>query len=1128
MANTNTNTDIDVTLSSDIYEVADFIDSIRRNNVSDVDESASMVGMFGYMTEAFSQSLQNALIVASENSNEAIATKAKFSKNVIAHALNLGIRNILATPATMTLLIYLPTEFIENNFTEYDPISGRGKFVLDNRIPINVGDFEFHLDYDVIINRIKNPSGEYVYTAMYDLFESGTTIVKQQNPISNISNPYINAIAKYVVDGVEYVAFSAKLHQVTLTTIEKNILTDNSIENKALTFEFGEQLASFDVDVIENGVTTHLTPIYSGLLDYTVTEKWCYYTYINENTMRIIFDKESYVPGMNAVVKINIKTCEGANGIFTYNENFKTALQSEEYNNYNGMYALIYPLMGGSSVGGKDKKSISDLQKIIPREASSRGAIINTTDLQNYFNSINDDNCKMYFFKKRDNPFERLYYSYMLMRKDSIVYPTNTLDLFVTQDQFEGHAGNNNLSINPGTIFYFYRDNNSTIATITAPDYEDVEDENINYNMTKNSNGDLVRVFEYMSPFLITIDDDLITSYLLTIMNENKTFKFVSINTDSNLQFVATNMDWQRKFICDDGSIYSKEYTMDMTVIQNTNMNYELVKYHTNANGDMVFDDIRVKVIMVLYADETDTNPYRYLEAELVEYDDKSYVYDFRFTLGTDDIMDLNNRINITGIYNAKPEELQTLEQAKVCHGYMNKNTYAKIFILADFGIKAGDVVDGITKESDEVILYGSDGIGNRTEIEFIIPTRNDVVKALLNNDIYVEKDGENISIVSIIKANQDYLNIVKQYNNNELETETMILRYLRNNIDSDFVQNILLKDESVLEVINSYSFKDLSRYTVCNVLSVDDGIDFYHDYSSMMTSTVNVAQVQEDYLLEIPREDSLGNPYTEYKPVYKTDENGDYVYNYTIRRIPMIKNGFLNTESSIQDFIYELEQRRKYIEECLTVLEDTFGMDFKFFNTYGPSNRFYYDIPSATSYKVQIPLKSVNVYSSTVDEDNTSAIVGVLEFGDEVMITKVKGQWGYIETPFEGWIKLSNCTKVINYIDNVSLNMKFALEAQTSADKVIGNSIIYDIKEYMEDINEITELHIPNIITLITNSYREQLVYFEFLNVNNYGAACQHLYLDESISMDLPPEFLNIESSEDGTLTPKIDITVY
>ena len=120
------------------------------------------------------------------------------------------------------------------------------------------------------------------------------------------------------------------------------------------------------------------------------------------------------------------------------------------------MYALIYPLLQGLSSGGKDKKSISDLKKIIPREASSRGAIINTTDLQNFFNSINDYECKLFFKKKRDNPFERLYYAYMLMRKDGNVYPTNTISLRIKQDDFVGHSGTNNLSINPGTVFYYY------------------------------------------------------------------------------------------------------------------------------------------------------------------------------------------------------------------------------------------------------------------------------------------------------------------------------------------------------------------------------------------------------------------------------------------------------------------------------------------------------------------------------------------------------------------------------------------------------------------------------------------------------------------------------------------------
>ena len=60
MATTNTNTDAsDSVLSTDIYEISDFIDQVRQNNISDVSDTASIVGIFGYMNEIFSQTLQN-------------------------------------------------------------------------------------------------------------------------------------------------------------------------------------------------------------------------------------------------------------------------------------------------------------------------------------------------------------------------------------------------------------------------------------------------------------------------------------------------------------------------------------------------------------------------------------------------------------------------------------------------------------------------------------------------------------------------------------------------------------------------------------------------------------------------------------------------------------------------------------------------------------------------------------------------------------------------------------------------------------------------------------------------------------------------------------------------------------
>ena len=1156
---TNTNTSnnsassSDIILSTDFYDIYDFVDNIRRNNVDDVDDTAAITGIFGYMNENFAQSLQNTLIAISETSNETIPTRAKFSKNVIAHALNLGITKLCATPACMTLMIYLPLKYVEANMKESTG-STKSTFVFDKDIPIYIGEHEYHVDYDIIISKVTRDKVDY-YSAMYDLFESKTTTLKQKNPISNITNPYINTLAKYTIDKVEYIMFSVKVHQVSNVYVNKDILTNTTIENKAITFTFDDQLAAFDIDVEENDKTIHLTPVYSGLIDYTVEDgNWCYYEYLDENTIRIKFDNDSYVPGMNASVRVNIKRTEGSAGNITYTDTFRQSMISEKNNNYNGMYMIITPLQNGISNGGKDKKSIKDLKKIIPREASSRGAIINTTDLLNFFNSINDTDCKLYFEKKRDNPFERLYYAHMLMRKNSYVYPTNTLNLKIFQDDFNGNAKNNNLSITPGTVIYYYdhgSDTDNDFCTIKKEDIEFVEledNENSNIKYTTNVDGDIVRVFEYICPFLITIDEDLITSYLLTIVKNNKSFTFDSINTAAELQFVATNMDWNRKFIYTDSNgnskVYDNKYTMDVSVTQNNNIDYGLIKYTIDGNGDMVINDVRIKMYMVLYVDDTDSTPYRYIEADLDSYDSGAFIYNFKFTLETDDFMDLNNRINIKNVKNAKPEAFQSLDEIPSSHGYMNKNTFARIYILADFGVKVGDrLSDGTTATQDQIILYGEDGNGNKTEFEKIIPAKEDIINQFLANNIQIEKDSL-INVVNIIRNNEDYLAEVKKYNEGTIyadkESQKAILNYLNANKNSDFVQNTLLEDPLSIEVINNYNYENLSRYTMCNTFTIDDGIDFYYDYSEMMSSNVSIQQIQETtedgdpLYYETNHIDSFGTPYKELSAIYKTNSDGDPIYNYTIKRIPMIKNGFLYTESRMKEFVYDLEERRKYIVECLDVLEDTFGIDLKFFNTFGPSRRFYYEEPNASTYKARVIVTKANVLSTiTGNEDDEDNILTSVFAGETVMIEKIKGQWGRITVGINGgyvtgWIKLSNVSRLATYIDNVALSMKFAMQVQSSTDKSCANNIVLDVKDYIEDINNITELHAPNIITLITNNYREQLIYFEFLDTNGYGVGCQHLYLDTNKDVEITPEFLNIATKEDGTDLPDINITVY
>ena len=140
--------------------------------------------------------------------------------------------------------------------------------------------------------------------------------------------------------------------------------------------------------------------------------------------------------------------------------------------------------------------------------------------------------------------------------------------------------------------------------------------------------------------------------------------------------------------------------------------------------------------------------------------------------------------------------------------------------------------------------------------------------------------------------------------------------------------------------------------------------------------------------------------------------------------------------------------------------------MDFKFFNTYGPSK--LYAIPD---------------YNSETGRD---------------------------------------------YLNKTNLNLTFRLKLKTNYDTNIINDIISDIKDYVEDINEINSLHMPNLISEITSKYEESIVFFEFVDVNGYGPGIQHIECIDMPDEVITPEFLNIQTYKDSNSNEiKPDITL-
>lgn len=856
--------------SSDIYDIAQYIEEIKARYIEIPEDTLSM-GIFGYLEEIHGNIIQNSLVMASEYSNEAIPTKAKFERNVIAHALSLGINKIMATPSYMKVLLYIPEEALLDNMDN-------NKFILDKNIKIMIENYEYHLDYDIIINRNQLPNGDYVYSALYE--------VDGRNVLSDVNNPYLPPIAKVSVNNMNVIVLNCQIRQVMYNTVYKKIIVDNPLENKIINFSFENQLAYFNVEVKEGDKIHYLSPVYDGLYDYTV-EEFCNYMYMDSNNIRLKFNRDSYEPRINCEVTINVYTTKGSECNFTYESTVPMTLESSRFT-YDRMSMIVKPI--SDSMNGSDKKTVDELKVIIPKEALSRGCLTTSDDLTNFFNAMSSSSdSRLVFLEKVHNHLERLYYSYLLLKKDNNIVPTNSLNIDLVRANFS-NVNTFNYTIAPGSIIYYDGVTAKMVSNPTPKKIKEMDEKG----------------FLYINPFLCIINKSpFFASYFLNIIDNIKYLNFEYINQNSQLQFIGSDVSCKRLYFTDRDT-----YKISIEVLQNINSSFDLVTKDKDGN----ITDCRVKAIAVLK--DKAGNPYRYAESTLVDYNDKEFIYNFQFEFKTNDIIDTNNNIKIeSGLYDINSKN----------------QTYA----------------------------YLSSNVGM---------------------DIYI-----------LVKSD-------KEYGRHDLD---------------NYVPG--LKD-----------------WTVSNKYKVVNGIDLFFDYTNIVTSYINLVRSKKDGSLT-----------------------------FYLHKMPLVRYTYINSEERMLGFIDELEAKRYYIEYSLKFLEDSFGIDFKLFNTYGPSQLYNID--------------------------------------NETMLNRT------------------------------NLSLKFEIKLNSIADRYITDYITKDIKTYMEDINNISDLHMPNLVTYITTKYRPQLVYFKFIDMNGYGPVKQSIYKvdDGKLLNNIVPEFLNVNTKDDNNPDITYDVLV-
>jgi hypothetical protein len=194
--------------------------------------------------------------------------------------------------------------------------------------------------------------------------------------------------------------------------------------------------------------------------------------------------------------------------------------------------------------------------------------------------------------------------------------------------------------------------------------------------------------------------------------------------------------------------------------------------------------------------------------------------------------------------------------------------------------------------------------------------------------------------------------------------------------------------------------------------------------------------------------------------------DNKRHNYGYIINRVPCIRYFYLNEEYKIRDFIREMKRKILYVLDAIEPLETTFGLDYKFFNTYGPSNMYY---------------------------------------------------------TTEGGIRSEES------IDNVALSLTFRTKFYNEDNDAatIIPQIKDTIKTYIENIEELNDIHFPNLTTEIESKFSQYIVFFEYVGFNKYNATMQHIITDENMEMlNVVPEFLNV-NTDDSTGTSFISIEI-
>ena len=597
-----------------------------------VDLSGLNVGELGFVLEQIANITEDAFNTSSVMMNEAFPNKAVMPESIYSHAAIFQLNNAFTQCGQCSFIFLLQQDDILKYGTT---VGSKTNFYIDKRTVINVEDIPFTLDYDIEIiaqKNFNNGISSYDYAAQY--------IIDDNNSISSVNDPYLKL--RETSNG--YLILQLTAHQVVRTEITDTIISNSKINYPVLTFSFEDNLAGFDI-FYKSPTDTSYTQL-TKLIKFSLPVKtpFCYYKLKDDQTIEITFSSRDgyFQPDFNSEIKIVTYTTLGKDGNFEMYTGTKIEFQlsSERYPYNSKMVISAKPI--SECAGGAERLSLEALQALTVESYSTANELSDDNDIMTYFyNYKYRYGNEILVIKRRDDITERLFSAFLLLKNDTYIYPTNTMNIDLSESSFDSSdEEKNRFTLKPGHVFVYDDTKTSDNTLRLIPGVMSYESEKVAELMTEYD-------FVYTNPFLISLNKrpNAVGLYK-SIVSQTCSLDYVSANPDIFSQFITSKINITRELE------EKSEYTMSLSLIPSASLDDDEIKNrYINTLGS--YENNYVRVIVALIGSDNMERGYIELYPSYQNPNDPSNIT-FSVKLETDDRIRTNGEFAILNAVKAK------------------------------------------------------------------------------------------------------------------------------------------------------------------------------------------------------------------------------------------------------------------------------------------------------------------------------------------------------------------------------------------------------------------------------------------------------------------------------------------